>query len=333
MNDMECQKITFQKYDISNSLDIINLWNREVGFIYPISLEKFNQNINGSMLYKEASTIVYADKKVIGFLLGKKYDNNPDIPKYYSTAWISLIYVSREYQRKGIGTKMLEIFEERAKIDNINKISVGADIDCFFPGIPNDFDNLTDRFFQNRNYTVKGYTHDLVKKLNSFDEDYRKYLEFTESHKELSKYDFRYAKAEDKEKVLDFFKECFFGRWYYEAKEYFADDEIKEEYLIALDNNKVIGFLRTNKCLINKISYNIMWKERFEKLDGFGPLGVNVNYRKKGIAKMLLMKAIINAYEEKYSVILIDWTGLLSIYQRFGFETWKCYQYANKVLN
>lgn len=329
---MNYHKLEYREYDISNSLDIINLWNREVGFIYPISLDMFNQNINQLMLYKKASTVVYLDNKLVGFLLGKKYDNNPDIPKYINSAWISLVYVGVSYRKQGIGTKMLEIFEERAKADGISKISLGADIDCFFPGIPNDFDNLTDRFFQKRGYDVRYYTHDLVKKLLHYKEDYQKYLEFLDEHKHLSKYDFRYAKENDKEKVLAFFEECFFGRWYYEAKEYFNNKDIKEEYLIALDNDKVIGFLRTNKCLINKISYNIMWKERFSKLVGFGPLGVNPNYRKQGIAKMLLLRSIISAYDENYSDVLIDWTGLVAFYQRFGFETWKCYQYTNKEL-
>ena len=73
-----------------------------------------------------------------------------------------------------------------------------------------------------------------------------------------------------------------------------------------------------------------MWSSRFEKLIGLGPLGVNSQYRKQGIASNLIKIALKEAKMNNYSEALIDWTGLVAFYQKYGFETWKCYQYANK---
>lgn len=312
------------KYNKVFSSKIISLWNDEVGFIFPITVEKYNQNINDNKYLNLDLSYVCIDENnnnIVGFILGKTYDNNPIMPKYYNTSWISLIYVSIKYRKQGIGSKLLEKFESSLP-SNCEKILVGSDIDCFFPGIPNDFDNVGDVFFRNKGYNVNYYTHDLISSINNTNTNIINTFN--------TKYEYRYATKEDKEKVYDFFERCFYGRWYYECIEYFENGEIEEEYLIVLDRDKVIGFLRTNKNRISKISYNIMWRDRFNNLLGLGPLGVDKEYRNQGIATNLLLKALEIAKKEGFSNCLIDWTGLLEYYQKFGFETWKCYQYANK---
>ena len=47
---------------------------------------------------------------------------------------------------------------------------------------------------------------------------------------------------------------------------------------------------------------------------------------------MLLYYAISDSYKNGYTDAMIDWTGLVTYYQKLGFETWKCYQYAKKKL-
>ena len=79
------------------------------------------------------------------------------ISKYINNSWISLFYVSSEFRCQGIGSALLKKFEEEVRKTDVTKISVGSDIDCFFPGIPNDFDNLTDVFFSKRGYNVSYY--------------------------------------------------------------------------------------------------------------------------------------------------------------------------------
>ena len=327
---MENNKIEYKNYNNIYTTDVIKLWNNEVGYIYPITDKMFNQNINNCKYFNnDCSFVAFHNNKLIGFILGKIYDNNEIMSKYIDSSFISLIYVSREYRKKGIGSKLLEAFEKYVIDRNIKKIMLVSDIDCFFPGIPNDFDNLTDVFFRKRGYNVSYYTHDLVKNLTIDDKImYNRY-----ANDNTLDYEFRYCTKDDEKIVKEFFKECFYGRWYYEVIEYFNFNEFSEEYLIALDGNKVIGFLRLNKQRIDKISYNIMWSNRFEKLMGIGPLGVNPNYRKQGIATRLLLKGLNDGYTDGFTHAMIDWTGLVAYYQKFGFETWKCYQYSSKIFS
>lgn len=326
---MELDFVNFKNINDDYYHDAISqLWNEEVGFIFPISEKMMKQNIyENSMFEKSSSFLAIQDGKVIGFILAKVYNqrlsNEVIIEKYNNNGFISLFYVSRYYRKQGIGSKLLSLCEESLRKLNVKKISIGSDIDCFFPGIPNDFDNLTDVFVRKRGYQANYYTHDLVCKLS------KKEL----TNNEIQGVTFRYCTSDDKEIVLEFFKKNFYGRWYYEAIEYFDDNDIKEEYLIAIKDNVVIGFLRINKMLINKISYNIMWANRFEKLAGFGPLGVALEHRKNGIGSTLLNIGLAHCYNESYSDVLIDWTGLVAYYQKYGFQVWKCYLYASKTLD
>lgn len=317
-------KLSFSNinYSESLSLQLMELWNHEVGFIFPFYKELFLQkSINCKFYFDEGSFVCFDNDKVVGFVISKLYDNNPVMSKYTDKGWISLLYVSRNYRKQGIGSKLLELAEDKFRKKNVKGILFGSDYNNFFPGIPNDFDNLTEGFLSKRGYNCGRYTHDLLKDLNNVDD----LKEF-----DLSSYNLKYASFNDKEKVLDFFKKCFYGRWYYEALEYFNDGDIQGEYLICLEDDKVVGFLRLNKNKIKKISYNENWNKRFDTLVGVGPLGVDPDYRKNGIAKALIFKGLIDSHNEGIKNAMIDWTGLMAIYQKYGFEVWKCYQYASK---
>lgn len=333
-------------YDAKYQKDILKLWNDEVGFIFPISEIMFNQKVNNCKYFKKEASFIALDKddSVLGFILGKAFDNNPIIEKYYNKGWISLIYISRKVRKNGIGSKLLENCENKLRDLGVTSISIGSDIHNFFPGIPNDFDNLSNSFFRKRGYVINAYTHDLIRKLTK--EDMVKYQDYNNNQYIEEYYDenlgkvcervidveLRYAKKTDQEELLDFFKRCFYGRWYDECWEYFQNNQIRKEYLLALVKGKIVGFLRVNNQLIDEISYNINWKDRFNKLVGIGPLGVDIEYRCHGIAKMLLYYSISDSAKNGYSDAMIDWTGLVTYYQRFGYEVWKCYHYASKDL-
>lgn len=321
----------FNELYIEKCLDI---WNEDIGFIYPLSYSMFKEKSIDCRYYcNEGSFVIIENLEVIGFIISKVFDNNPIIPKYQNCGWISLIYVKRNYRKKGYGKILLEKAEAVFKNKGVKTISVGSDIHNFFPGVPSDFDNTSDAFFKACGYEIGYYTHDLIKKLtandlvlySSFNDN-----EYIDDDGTLKKVVLDYAKSSDKEDVLSFLKETFFGRWYDEAVEYFNNGEIIKEYLLAKVDNKIVGFLRVNNGLIKECSYNINWKGRFNKLVGIGPLGVDVNYRHHGIAKMLLYYAISDSYRNGYSDAMIDWTGLVTYYQKLGFEVWKCYRYIKK---
>ena len=296
---------------VNNIEDIRTLWNSELGFIYPIAGDVFNQNV---ILYPQKYVLGAFDKdKLVGFIVGKK--NITDIVSYVDMGWISLIFVSKKYRKQGIGSHLLEEVEKYLDVKTIN---VGKDINNFFPGVPCDFDWVTDTFFIKRGYTDGGYTHDVIN-INPQKIQLRN-----------KQYQFKVCTLNEKEALLAHMRDNFPGRWFYDVDDYFKDGGKGDEYVICLDGNKVIGFARINDRKFKHISYNITWYQRFNNLGGIGPLGVDSAYRGQDIGFDIVAFGINTLLERKISEILIDWTSILAFYRQFGFEVWKSFKFLSK---
>jgi predicted GNAT family N-acyltransferase len=149
-----------------------------------------------------------------------------------------------------------------------------------------------------------------------------------------NKYQFRFGTMKDKDKILSFIHSNWPGRWHKEAIDYFINGGNGKEYLLCLDNEKVIGFAKVNfpDTDILQISNNLTWRHRFDALGGIGPLGIDKDYRKQNLGFNIVAYAVNKLNEENASNIIIDWTGLLDFYRLLGFEVWKTYYYLNKKL-
>lgn len=311
--------ITFKKTsDIKENdlLNCLNLWNNEMGYVYPISLNSFNQNI---INYCDKDILIaFDDEKVVGFIFLKRFDET-SLVDYTNNLYISLFYVSKKYRRVGIGTKLFDFAEEnRGNRDLI----IGKDIDNFFPGVPTDFDNLTDVWLEKRGFVGKRYTHDLVSKNPTIYELKNKKIVY------------QYCEDEQKDELIEMIKANNWMRWAVEAELYFKNKKENDNnaYIVGMDNGKIVAFSRINTYKMDLSAYNVMWKERFDCLGGFGPLGVDRNYRKQGIGFDMISVSLKSLIEKGVKTIVLDWTGLMELYAKFNFEVWKSYKYMSKSI-
>lgn len=292
--------------------DIQGLWNNEMGNIYPLADNVFSCNVCN---YKEKFVYgAYDETKMVGFVITKKFTNDI-LPDYHKKGWISLFYVAKASRRQGIGSRLLS--EAENYLSDKKEILIGQDIGNFFPGLPADFNNLTDLWLSKKGYSLNRTTHDLI---NYKPQNYP----IKNTH-----YTFRTANRGDISALEELFK-TFSPRWTYEGKSYFAAGGTGEEYVICCDKEKIIAFSRLNDSRNLQGGYNITWYPRFSCLGGIGPLGVHPAYRKQGIGYDIVAYAINEAKKRGLKEIIIDWTGLLEFYQRFDFEVWKAYKYISK---
>lgn len=308
--------IKYKISDINESelLNVLKLWNDEVGRIYPIPKKAFYQNV---INYQNKDIIIaYDEDKLVGFMILKKFDNN-ELVDYTNSLFISLFFVSKKYRKNGIGTKMLEFAEEKR---DGRKLVIGKDIYNFFPGVPTDFDNLTDVWLEKRGFEGKRYTHDLIcyKEVN-----YPLYNDDVE---------YVYCDETRKDDLLNFVIKNNWKRWAFEVDDYFKNKtgNDKDAYIIGLKNNEIVSFIRINTYEMDTVAYNVLFQDRFNKLGGIGPLGVDSNQRKKGLGADMMMVAIMKLKERGICDMMIDWTGLMDIYNKYGFEVWKSYKYMEK---
>lgn len=295
-------------------LNCLKLWNDEMGYVYPISSNSFYQNV---IDYKDKDVMIYYDdERVIGFIFLKRFSDDR-LVNYSNNLYISLFYVSKKYRKQGIGSSLFDFAEE---IRDGKELIIGKEINNFFTGVPTDFDNLTDVWLEKRGFVGKRYTHDLITKDPKIYEIRNKDVEY------------KYCDDSQKEELIQMMINNNWGRWALEAKEYFEKktENDKNAYIVGMVDGKIISFAKVNDYKMYLSSYNLMWKERFENLGGFGPLGVDRNYRKKGIGFDMISVSLNDLVNKGCKTIILDWTGLMELYAKFNFEVWKSYKYMSK---
>lgn len=292
---------------------IRTLWNEEMGFIFPISEHMFQQN---ALEYEPKRAYgAYEEDTLVGFILGKSYDGDI-MTQLKDVAWISLFYVSKKHRRRGIGSSLLHTLEKY--YIGKKEIFVGRDVNNFFPGVPCDFDNLTDDWFLKRGYTAGKYTHDLIN------------LNCIKTPLKSQGFDFREARISDSEALQKWILEQFSERWHFDCYDYFAHGGTGKEYVLAFDQDQIVAFAKINDQSFPRFGYHLTWHTRFNALAGIGPLGVDRSYRGKDLGYDIVAFAINTLIERGKKEIMIDWTGILEFYQQFNFEVWKSFKYMSK---
>ena len=305
-------------YDLNDYdyLSMLELWNREMGEIYPINRESFEYNVTKYKAGKYFGVKAIDEDKIVGFIILKTFDD-PYLSSLNDSLFISLLYVSKKYRRRGIGSFLvdyaLKIYKED---DRFNSLWLGKEIHNFVPGIPCEFDNVSDVFFERRGFTSVRYTHDLINRK----------LETYEIRNKEVKYEI--IDKTRKDELISFIERNGWKRWAYEVREEFENDEDNKCYLVGLIDNKIVSFSKVNDLNNGRNSYNMMWKDRFNNLGGIGPLGVDKEYRGKKIGGDIIKEAVNTLIRRGVSEIMIDWTGLMELYSKYGFEVWKMYKYT-----
>ena len=69
----------------------------------------------------DTSIVVEVGNKIVGFVLGRIVGSPTELR---DVAWIELIGIHPEYQRKGIGKKMIEAWKERCRKKGIRKLHI-----------------------------------------------------------------------------------------------------------------------------------------------------------------------------------------------------------------
>lgn len=309
---------------IKDVTKVFQIWNDEYGYIFPISKELFERNLENA--YEDTCLACVEKDEVIGFIIGKIWQDKTEVKGYENFGWLSLIYVTPSKRKQGIGSELLKrvesIFRELGKTN----MHLGRDCHNFFPGLPYDFSSFKP-WFEKRGFVFSSATHDLI------NYDTKTLLPIKNESKG---YTFRLGRIEDKDAILAFLSRVWPGRWTQEAIDYFDHGGNGKEYLIGLNNKlEIIGFSKVvfPTTLEPLISYGTTWRSRFEALGGIGPLGVDPAYRGRDLGYDIVASACNILKSTSVSHIIIDWTGLLEFYRHMGFEVWKSYIHASKELN
>ncbi|WP_243298862.1 GNAT family N-acetyltransferase [Bacillus litorisediminis] len=305
--------------------DAIALWNKEIGKQFPLRKDLFIQNsLEDENVCFDGSSMAFDDNEsVIGFIIVKKWKESLNVPMNPEVGWVQVLIVDSKHRNQGIGTKLLEKAENHLKKSGIKTLHLGRDPWHYFPGIPNDYEQVK-QWFERRGYLFKGHEYDLICQYSNH------ILDPLPDDKAVS---FSILSLEEKANFLEFLHRCFPGRWEYEAIHYFKKGGLGREFVVAKKNERIIGFCRINDEKSPFIAQNVYWSPLFEEeLGGIGPLGIDQNERKNGYGLAIVKAAVHFLRQRAVKQIVIDWTGLVEFYEKLGYKSWKSYAQYTKSL-
>lgn len=313
----------FIAWQLDRLEELVNLWNGELGEDFPMRKELFEQNsFRDQNVCYEASKIAVDDQnQVIGFVVGKRWQEALKVSMKEKTGWIQVLLVHQEYRNQGIGTALLRHAEESLLSAGMQEILLGKDPWHYFPGVPL---GTQEAWFENRGYEAFGKEYDMLCKYKD---------EEAKELPSLTNVEFSILNHEEKDAFLAFLHRCFPGRWEYEAIHYFQNGGNGREFAVLKKENKIIGFSRINDSTSPLIAQNVYWAPLFsEELGGVGPLGVDSAERGNGYGIAIVQAAIAFLRNRDIKNIVIDWTGLVDFYRKLDYEVWKGYASYKKML-
>ena len=315
---------SFKKQEI---LNLRHLWNDELEFIFPISEELFNRNTYLTEGFLEDSSYVaLVDNIPVGFIISKIWNTTKIDGLYENIGWITLFYVSKKFRNQGIGSNLLLLVENDLKELGVKTLFLGKDYQNFFPGLPIDLKEHL-KWFEKRGFEGLYQTHDLINNNLS--------AELLSRNFDTQKYQIKVCTKDDFPELLKFMKKNFPGKWTIELLDYIKNNGTGKEFVICINNEgRVCGFVKacSFKTPIELIGFSLTWRDRFDRLGGIGPLGVDSDCRKQNIAYNMIAFSVNYLRSLDCQSLIIDWTNLISFYRKFGFEVWKTYTYIEKKL-
>ena len=310
---------------------IIELWNAAFGPSFPLTQRLLRQTMEFDPFYEADGCFLARDEgKIVGWVLSKSMKNaGPEMGRFQGRGGIGAICVHPEWQRRGIGSELLNRAENFLRASN-SPLTLLYYPHHLLPGIPSQ-NAAAKAFFQKREYSGWRECVDLQRDLRDFQLP-DKVLRALEANPSV---EIRPAREDESISVIDFVAREFPGGWNYSTRAHFARGTKAGDLIIAIENNhgaqEVIGFCHTCDFNSNWLLPSAYWFPLLgEKFGGLGPVGLGQAQRKRGLGLALTAMAVMDLKRRGVQKMGIDWTNLIGFYQQLGFEVWKSYQQGEK---
>lgn len=307
-------------YDQNYEIDVVKLWNK---CLYSDTISKhifrkqvlFDDNFNS-----ELALIALEENQVIGFALStKRQIPYLDRGLEPDRGWINLFFVKEEFQRQGIGTKLVFEIEKRLTNADVKNITLASySPNYFFPGIDKNAYPNAISFFMKYGYKCTGDAVSMQRDLWNYNMSKSSLGKKANAEKEgfnFKKFTYNYSL-----KLLEFLKITFGGGWKRNALMAMQNNEAEETIWIVTDKeDAVVGF-----CM--------------RKMDGnddrFGPFGVKEELRSHGLGGILFELMMEDMRSNKYYYLYFLWThgDGMRFYEKHGVNVYRRYYLYSKTI-
>lgn len=253
--------------------------------------------------------VAVEDGRVVGFVLSL----TRQVPLFLQglepdSAWITAFGVLPEYQRRGIGAKLFAYVRERLAAGGRKTIDIAPYVPNYFvPGVDIQAYPGTLAFLEKQGYKARYNAISMGADLSGF----RIPAEIVELAARREREDglvIRQVAASDLPELMPFIVKHFGWDWYRFAQDYLTDlfagnGSQQICFLVAVKNGEIVGYCQ-------------------QRLERFGPFGVNPEFRNLGIGRLLLFRCLATMSARNNYFAYFLWTGedAARLYSLAGFK-------------
>ncbi len=306
----------FRSFALSDCETVGTIWNVACGADLALTLRFVEFNTRAPTGAVQAGQVAVENDHPVGFVLASALPNDAQTSPP-QVGWVDAIAVLGSYQHRGIGSALLTWAEDWLRAQGCLRFRLGSSLRPFTPGYPVELGNV--EFFQKRGYAERpgsGATWDVARDLCD-------YLRRTsESALDIT---IRPAEPRDEKAVLNFFNREFPGRWRYEFHEFLRERGSMSDYQLLITQRGVDGFARVTFEDSERPIERFYLHRLPHPWGQLGPIGVSADVRGKGFGGALLDASLYHLRDQGVRGCVIDWTGLVDFYGKFGFTPYRKY--------
>ena len=311
-------QINLQPFDPTNSNHIsalVTIWYAACGPDLAITSRFIEFNTRPATGSVQAGRLAMKSGQPVGFVLASALPKDPTVSPP-ETGWVDAIAVPPSAQRQGIGSELLSWAEEWLRAQGCTKARLGGSLRPFAAGLPDELN--TDAFFRSRGYTGRPggeIVWDVARDLSDYE---RRGATGPVAA-------IRPAQPGEENALLEFFYREFPNRWRFKFQEFLRMGGRISDWMILWTERGIDGFARlTFEDSVQPLERS--YPNRLPRPWGqLGPIGVSADARGKGYGGLLLDAGLVRLRDNGVKGCIIDWTGLLEFYGKFGFKPYRNY--------
>lgn len=310
--------ITIYPYDPLHDLAAAHsVWQAAFGMHYPLT-EFLLQSVTANPVRGQGGGhfVAGVDGRNVGFI-ATQINQTGDNPL---TGYILGIAVHPDYQRCGIGRKLLITALKFLIDEGCKNIMSGGKYPRIFPGIPSDLPNAQ-AFFEKQGWTLDQTDYDVYRDLTDYETPASITARIEAEGVRL------YAGSEaDAAEVLAFNDREFAG--WAQTYHYVASLGDYQDFLVARDPvHGVIGTLLMFSPQSRRVRCDALWRTLWgESAGGLGEVGIGVDHRKRGMGLALVAVGSEILRARGVGHCNIGFTSLVDFYGKLGYQVWREYR-------
>ncbi len=290
------------------------VWNAACGPALAVTPRLVAYNGQPVAVIAQRGCLELAYGQVQGFVLASAVPG----ASVLGNGWIDALAVVPEQRGRGLGSHLLQWAEAWLLAHGCSHVQLGGSLHPWTAGLPLELN--TRPFFMQRGYTGNDYVWDVAHHLTAW----RRH-----EHAAASA-DVRPLESGQEHELLDFLHLAFPGRWEWECTEFFRIGGRRSDCLVLRTALGIEGF-----CWVT-LEDSLRPIDRFypdalpRPWGQLGPLGVSSAARGKGYGAALLDAGLEYLQARGVDGCVIDWTGLLEFYGKWGFRPFREYAVLQK---